>query len=113
MIRNTNYYNAVHYLHSSLVLCNNLPEVDPSVYDNFRFELDDDRDIFQWFITDCTENDVEWLEKSFGLLFTYSDALDVYVLCVDHYGTMWDGVHCDCFNDDIPDALLERTSRDF
>lgn len=62
-----------------------------------RFELFDEedgtqRDIYQWFITNCTDDDVEYLEKTFGLLFTYSDLLDKYILCVDHFGTSWDYV---------------------
>ena len=46
----------------------------------------------QWFITDCSQSDVEYLEKSFNLLFTYSELLDKYILCVDHWGTSWDYV---------------------
>lgn len=46
-------------------------------------------DIFQWYLTDATEGDVEYLRNHFGLLFTYSNMLDLYVLCVTHYGTSW------------------------
>lgn len=107
-MRRTTYDIAVHYCNNSLVLCNNIAEVDPSVYDNARFEWKDDTEIFQWFITDCSARDVKFLVKSFGLLFTYSDKLDVYVLCVDHWGTSWDYVECDCYNDEIPDSNLKR-----
>lgn len=93
----TNYFDAVHYFGNSFVLCNNIPEIDGSVYDNMEFssydeETDTYKDIYQWFLTDCSKMDVEYLSRRFGLLFTYSDLLDVYVLCVDHYGTMWKGV---------------------
>lgn len=99
----TNYKVAAHWLHNSLVLCNNIVEVDESVNYNARFawsEEDEDgneheTEIFQWFITDCTESDVEYLEQHFGLLFTYSDLLECYILCVDHWGTSWDYVYCD------------------
>ena len=117
MTRQTNYYNAAHWLNNSLILCNDIGEVDSSIYDEFRFDTEDENgntiDIYQWFLTDASLSDVEYLEKSFGLLFTYSEKLDLFVLCVDHFGTMWDGVPCDCYNDDIPDELLKRTSRDF
>lgn len=43
-------------------------------------------------LQDCTDDDVEYLEQTFGLLFTYSDLLDKYILCVDHFGTSWDYV---------------------
>jgi hypothetical protein len=68
-----------------------------------RFDLEDDegniRDIYQWYLTDCSESDVEYLEKTFGLLFTYSDNLDLYILCVDHFGTSWDYVYCETSNE--------------
>lgn len=106
----TNYAVAANWLHSSLILCNEIIEVDESVLYNQRFssftnEDDEDcdeeneeayeREIFQWYLTDCSQSDVEYLEEHFGLLFTYSDKLDLYVLCVDHFGTRWSYVECD------------------
>ncbi|MBO6131039.1 MAG: hypothetical protein J6P28_03625 [Treponema sp.] len=112
MERMTNYYTAAHWLHNSLILCNNIGEIDQSIYDNFRFDFKDEegntREIYQWFLTDASEDDVEYLEKSFGLLFTYSEKLDLYVLCVDHWGTLWESVPCPCYNDDIQDAYLKE-----
>ena len=100
----TNYSVAVNWCNNALILCNNITEIDPSVYDNMRFELFDEedgtqKDIYQWFITDCTDDDVEYLEQTFGLLFTYSDLLDKYILCVDHFGTSWDYVECETTNE--------------
>ena len=90
----TNYYVATHWLHNSLVLCNNIAEADSSIWDNCRFNLydedDNPKEIYQYFITSCSEWDVEFLEKHFGLLFTYSELLDCYILCVDHWGPGWD-----------------------
>ena len=115
----TNYAVAVNWLNNDFILCNNIGEVDPSIYDNMRFSLwyyeDEDgnyydnesdyegdgeleeheNEIYQWYLTSASESDVEYLEEHFGLLFTYSDLLDLYVLCVDHYGTSWDYVGCD------------------
>lgn len=109
--RMTSYYKAVHWLNSALILCNEIETVDPSIYENLRFELVDEEDrkktIFQWFLTDMSEEDVEWMERSFGLLFTYSEKLELYVLCVDHCGTPWQGVECPCYNEDITDGQLE------
>ena len=115
MTRRTTYYNAVHWYHNDFVMCNNVPSIDPNVWDNMRSSLtweDDDgceyeTEIYQWFITNASEGDVRFLEKSFGLLFTYSDVLDCFILCVDHCGTDWHGVGCDCYNDDIADSLLK------
>ena len=98
----TNYAAAVNWLHKGLVLCNKMPEIDPSVFDNmhksmYDEETDEYREIYQWYITNFNEWDVEWMEETFpDLIFTYSDLLDVFVLCVDHWGTPWRGVMTTC-----------------
>lgn len=102
----TNYKDAVNWCGSSYVLCNNIPEIDQGVYDNARFEFKDDVEIYQWFITDASESTVKYLEDRFGLLFTYSDILDCFVLCVDHYGTAWDYVYC---ADNEMDTVAKRS----
>ena len=95
----TTYREAADWCNNSYILCNNITMVDSSVYDNARFNFCDEDDnpveIFQWYLTDAGESDVEFLEKHFGLLFTYSDKLDCFVLCVDHLGTRWDSVPCE------------------
>lgn len=112
MARITNYKTAVNWLHNSFVLCNNIKDIDDSIYDNIRYPSENEDgewvEIYQWFITDASREDVEWLEESFGLLFTYSDMLDCFVLCVPHWGTSWDYVPCECYNDDISDSLLTK-----
>lgn len=150
----TNFRVAIEWLHNDMVLCNKIPEIDPSVWDNMMplidiseedpFEcpscgsvkihpyIDEDEDetddwecdncghvwnpeddkddtceydeIFQWLITDCSESDVKYLRETFGLLFTYSDLLDCYILCVTHYGTGWDYVYWSTTN---PNAQRE------
>lgn len=94
-------------MNNSLILCNDITN-DPSLYDNMRFsvvEQDDNfREIYQWFLTDCSESEVEFLEQHFGLLFTYSKMLDLFVLCVDHYGTAWDYVY---WTTDLENAACE------
>ena len=110
----TNYSVAVNWFNNDFILCNEIQNLDPSIFDNAHFgffyytdedgnqyesesdyegeeELNENsRDIFQYYLTDCSESDVEFLEESFPyLLFTYSDLLGLYVLCVDHYGTNW------------------------
>lgn len=101
----TTYNIAAHWLCDNLVLCNNIAEVDDSVYNNMRFSLYDEdgeltTEIYQWYLTPLDESDVEYLEKTFDLLFTYSDKLDLFILCVDHWGTMWRGVPCEVKSDE-------------
>ena len=97
MTKYTTYRIATEWLHNNYILCNNIAEIDESIWDNCRFdEVDEDgnlHEIYQYFITDASESDVEFLEKNFSdLLFTYSDKLDCFILCVDHCGTGWDYV---------------------
>ena len=88
----TTYRTAVEWLNTNLVLCNRLPEIDSTIWENMRQGFDEETEIFQWYITDASDADVDWLEEHFGLLFTYSELLECWILCVDHYGTSWDYV---------------------
>lgn len=114
MTKQTTYSIAANWLGHSYVLANNITQ-DTSIFDNFRFEFYDENEkpveIYQWYITDANESDVEWLEDTFGLLFTYSELLDCFILCVDHCGTGWDYVPCDIINETIlesnPEILYE------
>lgn len=95
----TTYKEAVHWLSNSLIMQNDICKIDNKVYDYMRFETYNEEsetyiNIYQWFITDCSEDDIEYLKRYFGLLFTYSPLLDKYILCVDHWGTSWDYVAC-------------------
>ena len=103
----------VEWLNNSYILCNNIVDIDQSVYENMRFsdydeETESYTEIYQWFISDCSEDEVEYLERNFGLLFTYSDLLDKYILCVDHYGTSWDHVHCEVLTYGNEDDMYPR-----
>ena len=97
-MKQTTYSIAINWLRPSLVLCNNIAEIDQSVFDNARFSFYDEdeemeTEIFQWYLTNLSLDDVEWIEKNFpDMKFTYSDLLDCFVLCVDHFGTGWDYV---------------------
>lgn len=94
----TNYRTAANWLHNSLILCNEVQN-EEMFWENCRFDVEDEEgnymDIYQTYLTDCSESDVCFLEEHFGLLFSYSERLNLYILCVDHYGTSWDYVSCD------------------
>lgn len=115
MTKQTTYYIATHWLWHSYVLANNITQ-DTSVFDNFRFDFYDEEgepmEIYQWYITDANESDVAWLERTFGLLFTYSDLLDCFVLCVPHFGTGWDYVPCDILNEAVLESNLDIVYND-
>lgn len=79
-----------------MVLMNNIPEVDPSVYENWLGDMPDS-DIFQWFA--LGESDAEFLSR-YNQYITYSDLLDTHFLAVTHFGTAWDYTSMvDDFND--------------
>lgn len=90
----TNYLTAVNWLNNSRILCNEIVNIDELFWENCRFDLDEVGDLFQFYLTNCSKSDVEYLEQHFSLLFSYSELLDLYVLCVNHYGTHWGSVPC-------------------
>jgi len=97
-----------------VVLCNNITEIDPDIWDNVEsgeietyFNKDWEeitreewealeeqgeetheqfKEFYQFFIID--RNGAEWLEQA-GEVVLYSDVLDVFIWCVDHWGTSW------------------------
>lgn len=104
-VYNTTYAVAVHWLGNSLIMCNMIPELD----DRFEFpELDEDDEIYQYFLTSCSDGDRKFLEEHFGLTFGYSPMLDLHVLCVTHWGTGWD---YDSWTTDLLAAECELGSR--
>lgn len=106
------YKTVVDYFISDLVLCNNIIDVDPSVYENIAIHekyynendeeiteeeyYNDDNayyyklipEIYQYFLCNVSQYDKEQCERC-GLILSYSDMLDCDVLCVDHFGTSW------------------------
>lgn len=105
MTKYTTYNIATHWIDGGLILCNDITSIDETVLENARFnwydeETETETEIFQYFLTSWSESDVEYLEKTFGLLFTYSDKLDCFILCVDHWGTMWESVPCEVLSEE-------------
>lgn len=106
----------------SLLLCNDIVKVDPYLFDNIEngelyeyYNKDGDEitreeyeelenegdaeieeqmcDIYQYFlINEGLANNL--IEHTDNIVF-YSDKLNLYVLGVTHFGTMWDGVATD------------------
>ena len=98
--KKASYRTLVDRFIGDILLCNNIINVDESVYDNMDFSFYDEEndyyiDIYQWYLCDVS-NDFKEELKEYGLLFSYSDELELDVLCVDHYGTSWNYVLTDC-----------------
>ena len=94
--------SAVRWLNGSLILCNEITEIDKK-FDYRHFDFKEGHDIFQRYLTNYSEDDVKWIEETFpDIIIGYSPKLDLYVLMVDHYGTSWDYVWTECkFKHDV------------
>ena len=69
----TDYRTAAHWGGTSLILCNNIAEIDESLWENCRFPLENEDgtqvDVYQWYLTDYSEDTVEYLEQSLACFF--------------------------------------------
>lgn len=91
----TDYKTAVHWCNNALILCNNIEQLDDNIYYSLveRNDITSDTEVYQWYLTNCSDTDVEYLQNTFpSLLFCYSNVLDLWVLAVDHWGTPWNDV---------------------
>ena len=99
----TNFRVAVHWCGNHYILCNEIPEIDPDIWEQIYCEManndEDDEDygdvpeIYQWYFSDCSKHDAEYLREHFGITLVYSDKFDLYILPVTHCGTSWDYVY--------------------
>jgi hypothetical protein len=88
-------YNQIFYPDSNMILCNEIPNVFPDMWEyieNGTDYYDDDTyaDIYQYYIID--PGTAERLKEHTDEIIYYIEKLDVYVLGVTHYGTSWS--HC-------------------
>ena len=79
---------------TDMILCNNITEIDESIYNNLEWEPDEEDgddweypEIYQYYLVDTNNYFFEEYRENF--LMSYSDKLDLWVLCVDHFGTGW------------------------
>ena len=100
----TSYRNAVEYTGNKFILCNNIIDIDEFIWENCEL-CNTNEDFYQFFLTDCSKYDAERLHQWFGLNFLYSGKLEMYVLCVDHFGTPWDYVSCGVYDKFVADCI--------
>ena len=115
------YGRLVNRLIPNMVLCNNIGELDCDLFSNViigdtayyvdsegnyrtgeEYEQDttgeiyaQEEDIYQYYLCDLSKWDLDYLKELGGVILSYSDMLDVYVLMVNHFGTSWDYVMTD------------------
>lgn len=81
----------------NLVLCNKIEEIDELVWENMQnidFDSDEEIKIYQYYLCNLTEFEKEMLLE-YGIILSYSNKLDLDILCVEHFGTSWDYVLTD------------------
>lgn len=76
----------------NIVLCNNINDLDTTIWDNAENLTDDE--IYQYYLCDLSQYDKQAL-VDYGIIVSYSDMLDLDVIMVDHWGTSWDYVMTD------------------
>lgn len=93
----TTYADAVSSI-SNMVLCNEIAKIDDDVFFENVCEatLNEDEgdylEVYQYYITDCSDSDVDYLRSRYDLRFAWCEKLSVWVLLVTHFGTSWDYV---------------------
>ena len=87
------YKTIVDYFISDVVLCNNIANIDDSIFYNME-NANENVEIYQYYLCNVGQWEREQCLKA-GLILSYSDMLDCDVLCVDHFGTSWDYVLTD------------------
>lgn len=113
----TSYRTAATWI-GSLILYNKIDELDTEILENFvdwSKIVDEDGEykaIYQWYITDWTEDDVSWLGEHFPeLIISYSPMLELFFLAVPFFGMSWDDVPTECHPDwaeHHKDKLIDR-----
>ena len=108
--KRTNYKDMIDFCCDSMILNNDvireLSKRDFSfdIFCGVDYDEENDtyKDIFQYYI--ISSCDAERLAEYTNELVKYNEELDLYLLCVDHFGTSWDYVpsnwkDCDQYED--------------
>ena len=96
------YKTLVNRFIGDIVLCNNIADIDDSIWENVQVgslydeENDTYTDIYQYYLCNVSKWDIEALKEltkdDNSIILSYSDKLECDVLIVDHFGTSWDYV---------------------
>lgn len=94
---NLSYATLCKLCFTDMILCNNITDIDESIYNNLEWQPDEEDgdeweypEIYQYYLVEPNSYFFEQYKENF--IMSYSDKLDLWVLCVDHFGTSWKGV---------------------
>lgn len=109
------YRTLVERVVGDMVLCNNIYQVDDTIFDNVIVgdiydESGEMIEIFQFYICNINDWNIEYIKEltkdNNDIIIAYSEILDCYVLMVDHFGTSWDYVLTSVeLSDDINECI--------
>ena len=98
------YRRAVEMYIGDIVLCNNIANIDFSIFENIRntgyYDKEEEEEeyyqeeYYQYYLCNIDEI-AEYILKNTNIIISYSDMLECDVLMVDHFGTSWDYVMTD------------------
>lgn len=88
-----NYMEQVKYSVSQMVLFNNYPSINPDYLDNDlqtgTLQALEDGDVYQWYAVELVGGENEETER---LGIFWDEVLEIYIMPVTHFGTIWTGV---------------------
>lgn len=109
------YRTLVERVIGDMVLCNNVYQVDDTIFDNVIVgdiydESGEMIEIFQFYLCNVNDWNIEYVKEltqdNNDIIIAYSEILDCYVLMVDHFGTSWDYVLTSVeLSDDINECI--------
>ena len=96
---NLSYATLCKLCFTDMILCDNITEIDESIYDNLEWQPDEEDEeedddwkssIYQFYLVDTNNYFFEQYKENF--LMSYSNKLELWVLCVSHFGTSWKNI---------------------
>lgn len=90
----TSFRQATECFGTSYLLCNSIVGVDEDFALRVVKEMGDE-EVMQYFLSDASWSDVQYMRNRYGLKFAYSSKLGLWVLLVPFYGISWDLVEVD------------------
>lgn len=89
-----NYMEQVKYSVDQMVAFNNYPSVNPDYLDNNlqagTLQALEDGNVYQWYAVELMLNESEETER---LGIFWDEVLEIYIMPVTHFGTVWIGVN--------------------
>lgn len=101
----TDYNTAIHWLGNQYIKLDIINELDKNLKLD-TYNVLDYRDVCEWYLCNCTHEEMLYLAKNFNIAFAWSKLLCKYILCVNHFGTRWDYVRCPIYHRELAEHIV-------